>query len=157
MKLWPSATATDWLAPPSRRFLKARWRFAFACLAVMPALTGTAQNSGASSTTVAPSDAFRQQMSQLVDNRDQMLDANARMLMSEAQAKRASFEAANTERLRQLDSDSALILKLASELKAEIDMAPQDALSLSALRKAEEIGRLAHNVQVKMKLTVGAD
>jgi hypothetical protein len=84
-------------------------------------------------------------------------DANDQMEMQQKGLKRASFEAANAERKRQLDSDSALLLKLASELKAEIDKTPQDTLSLSVVRKAEEIERLAHNVQVKMKLTVGAD
>lgn len=84
-------------------------------------------------------------------------DANARMEMQQRNLKRASFEAANAERKRQLDSDSALILKLAAELKAEVDKTPQDTLSLSVVRKAEDIERLAHLVQVKMKLTVGAD
>jgi hypothetical protein len=84
-------------------------------------------------------------------------DANDRMEMQDQKLKRASYEAANAERKRQLDSDSALLLKLASELKAEIDRTPPDMLSLSIVRKAEEIERLAHNVQVKMKLTVGAD
>lgn len=50
-----------------------------------------------------------------------------------------------------------MLLKLASELKAEIDKTPRDTLSLSVVRKAEEIEHLAHNVQVKMKLTVGTD
>lgn len=71
--------------------------------------------------------------------------------------KRASIAAVNAERMRQLESDSTMILKLAAELKAEIDMAPQDMLSLSALRKAQEIERLARSVQLKMKLTVGGD
>lgn len=84
-------------------------------------------------------------------------DANDQMQMQEKGLKHASFEAANAERKRQLDFDSTLLLKLASELKAEIDKTPQDTLSLSVVRKAEEIERLAHNVQVKMKLTVGAD
>lgn len=84
-------------------------------------------------------------------------DANDRMQMQDKKLKRASFEAANAERKRQLDSDSALLLKLASELKAEIDRTPQDTLSLSIVRKAEEIEHLAHNVQLKMKLTVGTE
>lgn len=84
-------------------------------------------------------------------------DANDLMELNQKKLKRASFEAANAERKRQLDSDSAMILKLASELKAEVDMAPRNTLSVSAMRKAQEIERLAHNVQLKMKLTVGAD
>lgn len=84
-------------------------------------------------------------------------DANDIMEMKQKKLKRASFEAANAERKRQLDSDSAMILKLASELKAELDMAPRNTLSVSAVRKVQEIERLAHSVQLKMKLTVGAD
>lgn len=84
-------------------------------------------------------------------------NANDRMVMNAQRLQRASFEAANAERKRQLDSDSAQLLKLAAELKAEIDRTPQDTLSLSIVRKAEEIERLAHSVQIKMKLTVGAD
>jgi len=84
-------------------------------------------------------------------------DANDRMQMQQQRLKRAGFEKANTERMHQIDSDSAQILKLASELKAEIDRTPKDLLSLSVVRKAEEIERLAHNVQMKMKLTVAAN
>lgn len=84
-------------------------------------------------------------------------DANDRMEMQQQRLKRANFDAANAERKRQLDADSTQLLKLAAELKAEIDKTPQDMLSLSVVRKAEEIERLAHNVQTKMKLTVGAD
>jgi hypothetical protein len=84
-------------------------------------------------------------------------DANDRMEMQDQKLKRAGFDAANAERKRQLDSDSAMLLKLASELKAEIDKTPPDTLSLSIVRKAEDIEHLAHSVQVKMKLTVGTD
>ncbi|MFZ0394268.1 MAG: hypothetical protein WCF17_17305 [Terracidiphilus sp.] len=84
-------------------------------------------------------------------------DANQPMEMQQQKLKRASYEAANAERKRQLDTESAQILKLASELKGEIDGTSQDTLSLSVVRKADEIERLAHNVQVKMKFTVGAD
>lgn len=154
MKLLQSAAPMDWFAAASRDFLKTRWKYGFVCLAVMPALAGLAQTSSASA---APDVWFHQRMTQLVDNREQSFDANARMLLNADQAKRASFAAVNAERMRQLDSDSAMILRLASELKAEIDMAPQNTLSLSAMRKAQEIERLAHIVQLKMKLTVGAD
>lgn len=84
-------------------------------------------------------------------------DANEIMEMRNKKAKNANFEAANTERKRQLMEDSAMLLKLASELKAEIDKTPSDMLSLSVMRKADDIERLAHIVQAKMKLTVGAD
>lgn len=84
-------------------------------------------------------------------------DKNAQMAMHDQQAKKQSFDAANLERKRQLDDDSARLLKLANDLKAEIDKTSKDTLSLSVIRKADEIERLAHNVKEKMKLTVGAN
>ena len=84
-------------------------------------------------------------------------DANEIMEMRNRKAKNANFEAANTERKRQLMEDTAMLLKLAAELKAEVDKTPSDMLSLSLVRKADDLARLAHIVQTKMKLTVGAD
>ena len=83
-------------------------------------------------------------------------DANQIMLMREQQAKKKNFEAANTERKRQLAEDSALLLKLAGELKTEIGKTSAGALGPDAMRKLEDIERLARNVQQKMKLTMGA-
>ncbi|HKF46992.1 MAG TPA: hypothetical protein VKB38_06500 [Terracidiphilus sp.] len=84
-------------------------------------------------------------------------DANEIMEMRSRKAKNANFEAANIERKRQLMEDSAMLLKLAAELKAEVDKTPSDMLSLGLMRKADDIERLAHIVQAKMKLTVGAE
>jgi ribosomal protein S15P/S13E len=83
-------------------------------------------------------------------------DANDVMQMREQKVSKAKFEAANKERKRQMDEDSALLLKLAKELKLELEETPKDELSQSMLHKAEDIERLARNVQQKMKLTVGA-
>lgn len=85
------------------------------------------------------------------------MDANQRMQMQEAQQKKANFEAANAERKKQLTDDSAHLLKLANELKTEVDKTDKDTLSISVIRKADEIERLAHIVKEKMKLTVGAN
>jgi hypothetical protein len=93
----------------------------------------------------------------LLAARSRTPDANERMDMNEARIKQANFDAANLERLRQITQDSTLLLKLATELKAEIDKSSKDTLSLSVIRKAEEIEHLAHNVQVKMKLTAPAN
>jgi hypothetical protein len=83
-------------------------------------------------------------------------DANAQMAMHEQQAKKASFEPANIERKRQLTEDSARLLKLATDLKTEVDKTSKDTLSLGVIRKADEIERLAHSVKEKMKLTMSA-
>jgi hypothetical protein len=85
------------------------------------------------------------------------LDANQRMQMADQQQKKANFEAANAERKKQLADDSAQLLKLANELKKEVDKTDKDTLSISVIRKADEIERLAHVVKEKMKLTVGTN
>jgi hypothetical protein len=77
------------------------------------------------------------------------------MEMREQQAKKQNFAAANAERRKQIADDTAKLLKLADDLKAEVDKTSKDTLSLNIIRKADEIERLAHNVKEKMKLTVG--
>jgi hypothetical protein len=77
------------------------------------------------------------------------------MEMREAQTKKQDFEAANAERKKQIADDTAKLLKLAADLKVEVDKTNKDTLSLSVIRKADEIERLAHNVKEKMKLSVG--
>jgi hypothetical protein len=69
--------------------------------------------------------------------------------------KQQEYDAANEERKRQIDSDSAKLLKLATDLKADVDKTDKDTLPVSATRKAEEIERLAHDVKEKMKLASG--
>jgi len=83
-------------------------------------------------------------------------DANAQMMMREQKSKNQNYEAANTERKRQIAEDSALLLKLATDLKSEVDKTDKDTLSVGVIRKADAIEKLAHNVKEKMKLTVGA-
>jgi hypothetical protein len=85
------------------------------------------------------------------------LDANQKMQMQEQQQKKMNFEAANAERKKQLTDDSARLLKLANELKTEVDKTDKDTLSISVIRKADEIERLAKIVKEKMKLTVAAN
>jgi hypothetical protein len=81
-------------------------------------------------------------------------DANDIMVMREEKVTKEKFEAANTERKRQIDSDSVLLLKLTTEVKAELDKDPASASSPDLRKKIDEIERLAHAVQVKMKLTM---
>jgi hypothetical protein len=48
--------------------------------------------------------------------------------------------------------ESARLLKLATDLKAEVDKTTKDTLSISVVRKADEIEKLAHSVKEAMKL-----
>ncbi len=61
----------------------------------------------------------------------------------------------SVERRNQLAEDSAKLLKLATDLKAEVDKTNKDMLSITVIRKAEAIQRLAHNVKERTKLTAG--
>jgi hypothetical protein len=80
-------------------------------------------------------------------------------MQAERGAKRAQlqrFEAANAERKRQLEQDSALLLQLAGELETELEKAESGSPTPSVVRKAETIEKLAHTVKEKMKLTAAA-
>jgi hypothetical protein len=70
---------------------------------------------------------------------------------------RQNFDATNAERRKQIADDSARLLKLATDLKAEVDKTTKDTLSLNVIRKADEIEKLAHGVKEKMKVTTGAN
>jgi hypothetical protein len=82
-------------------------------------------------------------------------NAQIRMQESNANARQADYSTANAERKKQIADDSAKLLKLATDLKAEVDKTSKDTLSLNVIRKADEIERLAHSVKEKMKLTAG--
>ena len=70
-------------------------------------------------------------------------DANQQMLMHQQQAKKQSLELVNAERKKIIADESALLLKLATDLKTEVDKTDKDTLSLSVIRKAEAIEKLA--------------
>jgi hypothetical protein len=83
---------------------------------------------------------------------------NDQTAMREQQTKQAGFDSASGGRTRQIiTDDSAKLLKLASDLKAEVDKSSKDTLSLGVIRKAAEIEKLAHSVREKMKLTMGGN
>jgi hypothetical protein len=52
-------------------------------------------------------------------------------------------------RQRQIANDSANLLKLANNLKAEVDKTTADTLSISVVRHAEEIEKLAHKLRTR--------
>jgi hypothetical protein len=83
-------------------------------------------------------------------------DKNQMEDMNSEKARKQSFEVANAERKKQIGDESAKLLKLATELKAEVDKTSKDTLSIGIIRKAGEIEKLAHDVKEKMKLTMGA-
>lgn len=127
-----------------------RWVRACLCLITLPALV--AVTLGGQSIPSPP----RPTRSIILPEANRPPDANEQMEMRERKAKQQNFEAANSERHRQIVQDSARLLKLAASLKAEMDATAKGTLSPAAMVKAAEIERLAHIVKEKMKLIVGA-
>jgi type VI protein secretion system component VasF len=60
-------------------------------------------------------------------------------------------ERRNTQRQQDIVNDTAKLLELAQQLKAEVDKSRKDQLSVSVVKKAEEIEKLAKSVKEKMK------
>ena len=60
-------------------------------------------------------------------------------------------ERRNTQRQQDIVKDTAKLLELAQQLKDEVDKSRRDQLSVSVVKKAEEIEKLAKAVKEKMK------
>lgn len=61
------------------------------------------------------------------------------------------LKAANDDRHKKLVMDVDKLISLSNELKTDVDKASKDELSLDVIRKAQEIEKLAHDVQGRMK------
>jgi hypothetical protein len=68
-----------------------------------------------------------------------------------------NVDAVNGQRKRQIADEGAQLLKLATDLKAEVDKTTKDTLSLAVIRKADEIEKLAHDVKEKTRTAAGAN
>jgi hypothetical protein len=69
--------------------------------------------------------------------------------------KQQNFDAANALRTKQIIDDTTKLLILSRDLKAKTDKIGNEPLPKILVREAEVIELLAHDVQRKMKLTVG--
>ena len=127
---------------------KARWGWASVGLAFIAALACVAQQN--------PEPAgFHPEKANVITPVNALPDANAQMQNQEKMTKQQKFEAANSERKKQIADDSTKLLNMAIALKAEVDKTTKDTLSLNVIRKADEIEKLARSVKEKMKLSVG--
>ena len=57
----------------------------------------------------------------------------------------------NNDRQKRIVDDAAKLLRLATELKAEVDKSNKDQMSLDVIRKADEVEHLAHDVKIRMR------
>ena len=140
---------------PVNRLRTARWVLVAVCAVLSATIAAEAQTQ--SNTPSPAGGALRMDKADDPTPINQPPDAIAQMQMQDQQGKQQNFAQANTERKKQIADDSAKLLKLATDLKAEVDKTTKDTLSLSVIRKADEIERLAHSVKEKMKLTVGSN
>ncbi len=68
-----------------------------------------------------------------------------------AEMERRQSRQQSEQRYADLKRDTDRLLQLATELKLQVDKAGEHTLSVEAIRKADEIEKLAHSVRNKMK------
>lgn len=137
----------------SRCAMRIAWLPNLALFAFLAPVAAHTQNSGTMQTPLTSPPP--RPTSILLPEANRPPDANAQMEMRDQQNKKQNFAAANLERKKQIADDSTRLLKMAADLKVEVDKTSKDTLSLDVIRRADEIERLAHDVKEKMKLTMG--
>ncbi|MGA9585323.1 MAG: hypothetical protein WBQ95_08355 [Terracidiphilus sp.] len=70
-------------------------------------------------------------------------------------AKLQKVSQAEADRKKQISDESTQLLAMAVALKAEVDKTTKDTLSLSVIRKADEIERMAKTVKERIKRGAG--
>ncbi len=70
---------------------------------------------------------------------------------AEREAERQALKSANLKRQEDIKRDTDKLLQLATELKLYVDKTNENIISLSVIRKAEEIEKLSKEVQKKMR------
>lgn len=93
---------------------------------------------------------------QLPPDAQRIPDAVEQSKINEKQTAKQNFEAVNAERKRQIADDTTRLLRMALDLKLEVDKTNKDTLSLDVIRKADAIEKLARDVKEKMKVSIGS-
>lgn len=120
---------------------RTRWRAVFLVLAV-------------AMIPVAGDALFQNPPRNVPDFLNRLPDANDQARMRQEQlGDQKVIEAMNVHRKKQVSDDTEKLLKLAAELKTEVDKTGSETLSASAIRKAQAIEKLAHDIKEKMAVT----
>lgn len=77
-------------------------------------------------------------------------DANDQARMRQQHGNQKDYEAIKAMLQKKVSDDSAKLLKMATDLKAEVDKSGKDTLSLDVIRKTEAIEKLARNIRGEM-------
>jgi hypothetical protein len=83
---------------------------------------------------------------------NRMPDANDRDKMQQQQSDHDRIEAANTLRKQEITADSEKLLKMVTELKAELDKTDKDTLPVGSIHKIDAIDKLARDMKDKLRL-----
>ena len=83
---------------------------------------------------------------------NRMPDPNDRDKMQQQQTNENLIETANAQRKKEISADSEKLLKLAADLKDELDKTNKDTLSMSTIHKIDAIDKVVHDLKNKMKL-----
>jgi hypothetical protein len=75
----------------------------------------------------------------------------------EGQPKPGSSDSPQQQRKQEVANDCANLLKLATDLKVEVDKTTKDELSIAVVRKAGEIEQFARKVKGDPRLTAGKE
>ncbi|WP_348263597.1 hypothetical protein P8935_03335 [Telmatobacter sp. DSM 110680] len=101
----------------------------------------------------SPVRALMQQNGSYVPNAvNRMPDANDREKMQQQERDEARIEEANAQRKKEVSADSEKLLRMAVDLKDELDKTSKDTLSINTIHKIDAIEKLAHDMKNKMKL-----
>jgi hypothetical protein len=123
---------------------------AFACFAAVSAHSGVAQSAGSGG------GALRMGIAELPTPINHPPDANTQMKAREHKVGLQNFDVANALRQRRIADETLKLLILARDLKSQMEKLGDQPLPASLMREAEVIEILAHDVQAKMTLIVGA-
>jgi hypothetical protein len=137
-------------------FKLAPWALNLTCLAVLVAIPFAAGNS---QTSMSPSGNPTHNYTGIPPmnpTANPTADANRYMEDSmKAHSSQKQFDKLNSLRHKEMKEDTAKLIILAIQLKAETDQTSREKLSVAELRKAELIEKLAKSVHDKMKASAG--
>ena|SRR5215471_511472 len=81
-------------------------------------------------------------------------DENDQARMRQENQSQPNYASINAMRRKEVSEDTDKLVKLANDLKAEVDKADRDTLSVGAVKKAEQIEKLAKSLKNKMTVTI---
>ena len=123
-------------------------------LGVAGLIAGAATTAGIGQNT--PSSPSRPKITLLSPEANRPPDANEQMQMRQKNAKKQDFDTVNALRIKQINDDATKLLILTRDLNEKMSKLGKEPMPPNLVREAEVIEMLAHDVEQKMTLTVGA-